>query len=268
MPLSKLFSSSSSLRRKCLFAQWFATPSYWQGAVPRDPAPSSPITWTSKEPIAASSPSLQPGYSARARTLPNGVYSNAVSKRSVDPVDPAYHLPAASDTFLHVLHCDAAARQSMPGTVRPRWDDLSDIPGATRKAAYVRPTPYDAHRYDDVPKMAKTFRGGGAPRATAIAAVDVRKLPAVPFNRSVASNPLEPEYNYDKRTEETFDFNASVRLGLRGTMKATGGEFEVLGHIGSLRHAGLGGPRPENARKFTHDKGIKRLYTGNEPLRS
>ena len=41
-------------------------------------------------------------------------------------------------------------------------------------------------------------------------------------------------------------------------MKLTGGDYEVLGHIGSLRHAGLGGPQPVNSKKFLRDKGIKR----------
>jgi hypothetical protein len=54
----------------------------------------------------------------------------------------------------------------------------------------------------------------------------VGKLPAVPFKRSIPSNPLEPQYHYDKRAEETFGFNASTRLGLRGTMKGAG-EYEV-----------------------------------------
>jgi len=63
-----------------------------------------------------------------------------------------------------------------------------------------------------------------------------------------------------------FEFNASVRLGLKGTLKG-GGEHEVLGQIGSLRHGGLGGPQPVNARKFLRDQGINKLYTGTKPFR-
>ena len=76
------------------------------------------------------------------------------------------------------------------GTVRPRWDDLSDIPGATRQIQYQRPTPYDAFLYDDVAKGVKTFRGGYEPRSTKFEKIDIGKLPEVPFRRSIPSNPL------------------------------------------------------------------------------
>jgi hypothetical protein len=95
--------------------------------------------------------------------LPAGVFSHLQSTRSVDPVDPKYQLPKAPEPFPDALN-RTAARKPLPGTVRPRWDDLSDIPGATRQIQYVRPVPYDAFRYDDVPKVVKTFRGGYAPR--------------------------------------------------------------------------------------------------------
>ena len=49
----------------------------------RDPAPRNPITWKIKEPVEAASPAHQPGYTARARTLPNGVFSQKVSTRVV-----------------------------------------------------------------------------------------------------------------------------------------------------------------------------------------
>ena len=78
----------------------------------------------------------------------------------------------------------------MPGTVRPRWDDLSDIPGATRPIQYQRPPPYDAFLYDDVEKGVKTFRGGYRPRSTTLEKIDIGKLPEVPFQRSIPSNPL------------------------------------------------------------------------------
>ena len=221
----------------------------------------------------ASSPAAQPGYTARARTLPNGVYHKTVSTRSVDPVDPKYALPRAPQPFPDELNRTAVRRvPEYPGTMRPRWDDLSDIPGASRQIQYVRPTPYDAFRYDDVPKAVRSFRWGMGLRFTKFEKIDVGKLPEVPFRRTIPSNPLEPEYNYDKQAEETFEFNASMRLGLRGTMRGAGSmedqPFEVLGNIGSLRHPGQGGPQPENARKFTRDKGIKKLYTGTKPFRN
>lgn len=74
--------------------------------------------------------------------------------------------------------------------MRPRWDDLSDIPGATRQIQYQRPRPYDAFLYDDVAKGVRTFRGGYKPRSTKFEKIDVGKLPEVPFQRSIPSNPL------------------------------------------------------------------------------
>jgi len=55
-----------------------------------------------------------------------------------------------------------------------------------------------------------------------MARINIGKLPEVPFRRSIPSNPLEPEYKYDVKTEQTFGFNSSTN-GLRGTQKRAAG---------------------------------------------
>jgi len=243
---------------------WYARPSFRHGAITRDAAPRNPITHVSKEDITGSAPAFQPGYTARARTLPNGVYHEHTSTRSVDPVDPKYQLPHAPAPFPDLDR--SISRAPLPGTNRPKWHDLSDIPGTSAKVQYHRPTPYDAFAYNDVEKKVKTFRGGFQPRATVMDRIDVGKLPEVPFNRSVDSNPLDATYKYDTHREKTFEFNASMSLGRRGSMTGDPA-YEVLGHIGSLRHGGLGGTMPAVTRRFTRgDNGLKKLYTGAKPF--
>lgn len=228
----------------------------------RDPAPRKEVEWRTKEAPEASAPTPHPGYTARRRTLPNGVFSRLQSNRSVDPVDPKYDLPKAPMSFPDALN-RSVVRAPLPGTVRPRWDDLSDIPGASRQIQYVRPTHHDSFRYDDVQKGTKKW----APRTTELATIDVGKRRPVPFDRSIPSNPLSPEYKYDDKATQRFEFNASMRLGLRGTMRGSAGH-EMLGKIGQLRHAGLGGPQPENARSLPRERGIKKMYTGIHDPRS